>query len=156
VSEVGPAKEMRGLPGLVVLDAEDAVGEVIVRVESTQHGRSPSWLPGQRTRTGIEVTSGLLYVAGRRWTSGGDLSVGAPAAPGRDHRGRRLCPWPEDEAKDLLRRGRGRGAAAEACRGDRRDDVVPAGLARRDPARDDTAAEEATPHRAPRHTATDP
>ena len=44
---IGLAEKMLGLPGLRVLEVEEGVGEVVVRVEST---RAKAWCPSCRRR----------------------------------------------------------------------------------------------------------
>jgi transposase len=89
----GLAEKMLGLPGLVVLDVEEGMGEVIVRVEST---RRKAYCPSCRRRAQaqgrIEVHLRDLHCFGRpcrlvirkrRWRSPTErcLSLASPIGP---------------------------------------------------------------------------
>jgi hypothetical protein len=53
---IGLVEKMLGLPGLRVLEVEEGLGDVVVRVESTRNkASSPSYRRGTRARTRVEV-----------------------------------------------------------------------------------------------------
>jgi hypothetical protein len=53
---IGLAEKMLGLPGLVVLDVEESVGEVIVRVESTRSKATCPWSRSRHSRRNPPVS----------------------------------------------------------------------------------------------------
>ncbi len=63
---IGLAEKMLGLPGLVVLDVEDGVGELVVRVESaTKKASCPSCRRRADAQDRVEVHLRDLHCFGR-------------------------------------------------------------------------------------------